>query len=202
MMNVIKAILRNGVISKTQPLYQYDYGQILQISGVELPSVYEVHFANQQHGESKTMIGGEDGVSIPDEYLLSGQDVWAWVYLHTGADDGETEYSIVIPVIARAKPTDAEPTPVQQGVIEQAIAVLNTAVETTAQDAIAAESARDEAQAYAENAAESAEHAEQQAASAGYLDVAIVDGRLIYTRTDAVNVCFVLDDGHLIMEVV
>lgn len=47
-----------------------------------------------------------------------------------------------------------------------------------------------------------AERAEQAATTAGYLDVEIVDGRLIYTRTDAVDVDFELENGHLLMEVI
>lgn len=47
-----------------------------------------------------------------------------------------------------------------------------------------------------------AERAEQAATTAGYLDIEIVDGRLIYTRTDAVDVDFELENGHLLMEVI
>lgn len=52
------------------------------------------------------------------------------------------------------------------------------------------------------NAYDSAERAEQAATTAGYMDVKIVDGNLIYIRTDAVDVDFELDDGHLIMEAI
>ena len=68
-----------------------------------------------------------------------------------------------------------------------------------AQDA--ADSAAGAAQSAAEAAAD-ADRAEQIAATAGYLDVEIVDGRLIYTRTDAVDVDFNLVNGHLLMEVI
>ena len=90
---------------------------------------YEVHFSNSLHGESKTMIGDATGVDIPDEYLLSGENVFVWVFIHTGESDGETEFSGFIPVNERAKPTDIQPTPEQQDVITQAIAVLNEAIE-------------------------------------------------------------------------
>ena len=42
--------------------------------------------------------------------------------------------------------------------------------------------------------------AEMAARESGYFDVEIVDGRLIYTRTDNVGVDFALVDGHLVME--
>lgn len=232
-------------------LWQYDYGQILQIEGLELPSAYEVHFATSERGSSITMIGTDDGVLIPDEMLLSAGTIYAYIYLHEGESDGETEYKITIPVKVRAKPTDEQPTPVQQSAIDQAIAALNAAVEQTAEDVVTtgenaeaaaqaaetatqaaqsastsesnalsyaqrAESAESNASASAqaaavsernakaseESAEESADRAEQAAASAGYLDVEIVDGRLIYIRTDQVDVDFSLEDGHLIMEAV
>ena len=58
------------------------------------------------------------------------------------------------------------------------------------------------ASASAASAYADAERAEQAASTAGYLDVEIVDGRLIYTRTDAVDVDFALDNGRLIMEAI
>lgn len=60
----------------------------------------------------------------------------------------------------------------------------------------------DDAQGYAQASAQSADRAEQAANNAGYLDVEIVDGRLIYTRTDAVDVDFTLNNGRLIMEAI
>ena len=54
----------------------------------------------------------------------------------------------------------------------------------------------------ASNASRDADRAEQAANNAGYLDVEIVDGRLIYTRTDAVDVDFTLNNGRLIMEAI
>lgn len=51
-----------------------------------------------------------------------------WIYIHTGANDGETEYQITIPVIQRAKPIDEEPTTEQQSIIDQTIIALNSAV--------------------------------------------------------------------------
>ena len=135
MTNITVANFADGSrVTRTSAVYQYDYGQILQFSVLELPSAYEVHFSNQESlGTSKTSIGNEDGVVIPDEYLLSGEKVYAWIFLHEGLDDGETEYKITIPVNKRARPTDIEPTPVQQDVITQTIAELNSAVEKVSQ---------------------------------------------------------------------
>ena len=134
-MNVTNAYMAGKRVGQTSPLYQYDYGQILKIVGIDLPSSYEVHFSNQPHGTATTQIGNADGVTIPDTYLTSGNPVYAWIYLHTGANDGETEYQITIPVIPRASISNATPTPVQQDAITEAIAALNAAV-TDAETAI------------------------------------------------------------------
>lgn len=71
-----------------------------------------------------------------------------------------------------------------------------------AQSATAAANSASAASASATSAYNDAERAEQAAATAGYLDVEIVDGDLIYTRTDAVDVDFELVDGNLVMEAV
>lgn len=135
MNNITKAVFNNTRSIVTPFLWQYDYGQILQIEGIELPASYEVHFSNQEEaGTAKTSIGSSEGVVIPDEYLQTGKPIWAYIYLHEGEDDGETEYKVQIPVKARPQATNEEPTPVQQDVITQAIAALNAAVEQTTAD--------------------------------------------------------------------
>lgn len=133
--NVVKASFVFGKSTKTRGLHQWDYGQVLKFEGLSLPSAYTVHFANQLlAGNAKTQVGGADGVTIPDEYLITGLPVYAWVFLHAGADDGETVYSVTIPVTARPRPVEDAPTPVQQGAIDTAIAALNEGV-AAAEDA-------------------------------------------------------------------
>ena len=130
-MNVIELRLKKGSVSRASGLYQYDYGQRIIFTGVELPHVYEVHFANSEHGESVTVLGDETGVDIPDACLKSGDPVYVWVYLHEGADDGETEYAAAIYVEKRAAIGGSpEPTPEQEDLITQTIAALNEGVET------------------------------------------------------------------------
>lgn len=77
-----------------------------------------------------------------------------------------------------------------------------TSQNAAAQSAAAAANSASAASASATSAYNDAERAEQAAATAGYLDVGIVDGDLIYTRTDAVDVDFELVEGNLVMEVV
>ena len=131
MKNVITAVFDTDRVVRTKPLWQYDYGQKLKLEGVELPDAYEVHFANEKHGNGYVEVGNADGADIPDACLADGRCVFAWVFLHEGESDGETEYMVTIPVNRRAKPTEETPTPVQQGLITQALAALNAAVEKT-----------------------------------------------------------------------
>ena len=104
--NIITASFPAGErTATTRSLYQYDYGQILRFEGLELPQAYEVHFSDKPYsGEATTQIGNADGVTIPDAYLLNSGYVYAWIYLHTGEDDGETRYTIKIPVAGRSMP--------------------------------------------------------------------------------------------------
>lgn len=265
--NVITMNVADGVLGTDENLFQYDYGQRIVFEGAELPFAYEVHFSNDPDGKTKTSIGDATGVDIPDEFLLTGEDLYVWIYLHDGETDGETEFRGIVPVIARAKPTNQEPTPVQQDTITQAIAALDAAVEQTGLDVIATNDAKEdaqeakrlaeEAQGKAEDAQEAAEdaqeaaetaqvaaeeaqrkaetaqgfaeaakdeatrqagiakdeadraeteadRAEQAATTAGYMFIDMDEnGHLIYTRTDAVDVDFDLNqNGHLVLEVV
>ena len=188
--NISTAVFGGSRSTRTSPLHQWDYGQVLKFTGISLPGAYTVHFSNAPtQGNAKTQIGNAEGVIIPDEYLITGLPVYAWVFLHTGEDDGETVYMVHIPVIQRPRPTEEPPTPVQQGLIEQAIAALNQGV--------------NDAQSSANQAAISAERAEQAANNAGYIDAEIDEnGHLIYRKTDAVDVDFSLANGHLIMEAI
>ena len=72
----IEMPLQRGKVGKTIPLYQYDYGQKLIITGIELPDYYEVHFSNELHGEAVTSIGDDSGVDIPDAVLTSGSPIY------------------------------------------------------------------------------------------------------------------------------
>lgn len=110
-------------------LYQWDYGQKLIFTGIELPQTYEVHFTTTRAGATLTMIGDESGVDIPDVCTHSGIPILFYIFLHTNETDGETVYAGTIPVKKRPKPSSVTPSPEQQSAITQAIAALNSAVD-------------------------------------------------------------------------
>lgn len=146
-------------------LVQWDRGQILKIEGLNLPNVFEVHFSNSKiEGKSKTQIGENEEVEIPDQYLKTGEKVYAWIYLHEGAEDGATKRFITIPIDRRPEPDDTPPDQEEQSVTAQLITAMNNAVEQTTGDAEQAGS----------SAAAAAGSAASAASSANAADAAVV----------------------------
>ena len=165
-MNIVHATFGSIREAITRAIHQYDYGQVLRFVGITLPPTYEVHFSNSKTGTARTAIGDENGVTIPEYYTQSGADIYAWVYLHTGQNDGETVYTVRIPVKPRAQPSDEAPTPVEQSAITQAIAALNGAVEASSGYASAAQQAAASVTSDASSAAASASSAASSATDA------------------------------------
>ena len=155
----------------TEPLYQYDYGQILDVSVIDgLPTSFEVHFCNKGDDDAPASIGLNNRVEIPDAFLETGKYIYAYIYLHDTENDGETEYKISIPVSTRQTVSHDTPTPVQQDEITQLMAALTAGVEA----------------------------AEQAASVSGYMFFHIDEyGHLIYEHTENVAVDFELVGGHL-----
>ena len=181
--------------------WQHDYTQVIRFADIDLPSAYEVDFANVGDKTSKTMIGNVNGVEIPDEYLTTGKAINAYIYLHDVSDSGETVRKVSIQVHGRPERTEEIPDPHQQSLIEQAIAALDAAVEQTAADVVtsgenaqaAADSAEaadeyaDAAQGYASDASGYASSAQESAESAqGYAeDAEAAAGSVLGLTADA-----------------
>lgn len=127
--NTITATAGDKTYIKTDPVFQYDYGLKLIIDGVTLPEEYEVQFCNTDSAAAKTATGNATGVMIPDEYLRNGEDVHAYLFLHTTEDDGFSVYHIHIPVIGRAAIGKEEITPIDHTEIEEALETMNELVE-------------------------------------------------------------------------
>ena len=142
-----------------------DYGILFQMPDLDLPAAYQVDFSNKlTGGTALTVVGNSDGALIPTSLIDSGKDVYAFLY-YTGVGFGKTTHVFRINNNRRAKRGTPAPTPAQQSVIDQTIAALNDAVESTAADAeqTASDAARAEA---ARTAAESAEANAEASATA------------------------------------
>ena len=90
-------------------LYQWDYGQDLVITGLELPEQTEVHFAAGFMDKALIVLGKTSGgvttVRIPDKLLETGESLKAYIYL-ADENKGETVRTISLPVTGRPKPED------------------------------------------------------------------------------------------------
>lgn len=127
--NIVTAVYAGGCYTRTEALVQYDYGQILHLSGFGLPAAFQVDFGTSRtQGETVQVIGALDNVSVPDTLLQGAANIYAFIRLHTGEDDGETVYVIEIPVVARPEITGEAPTPEEQGLIDQLMAALAAGV--------------------------------------------------------------------------
>lgn len=94
-------------------LWQWDYGQILRIQGLNLPKAVEIHFSLQESGgEAKKRVGfTKDGVTdvvIPDVMLENNDsevDYPFYVFIYNRDDaSGETVEKFALNVLARSKP--------------------------------------------------------------------------------------------------
>lgn len=189
--NVLKVAF--GAVRKiTAPpiYYQYDAKQVLRFAGITLPDVYRVDFCNVGDSSTKPMVGtAEDGVEVPDEYLLTGKNIMAYLVVSSGDDDVETRYEITIPVTKRPTPTDVEPTPAQETTIDTLIDLLNAATDGAEAAAAAAEHSRQEAE-------EEADRAAQAASNAGWVYFYIdQEGHLHYVKTENADLDFYIDNN-------
>ena len=112
-MDNIVSVKLDSRYASTLGVWQYDYGQVLRITGPELPPAVEVQFSlYEKSGETLSRVGttvdGVTEVKIPDELLThsatSNYRIYAYIYL-TDETSGNTKYEITIPVRVRSKPT-------------------------------------------------------------------------------------------------
>ena len=163
---IVTAVFKDSAYTKSDNVWQWDYGQILRIQGLKLPTAVEVHFAVSGASESITRIGTtKDGVTdviIPDSLIETGKNLVAYVYLRD-SESGNTEYQIDMVMSKRAKP-EAYNTPDDPELFGKAIEAVNKAAdraEKAGQDAVeAAGQAAEDAQQTAEDRKEVAKMVE------------------------------------------
>lgn len=128
---IVTAIFKDSTHTKVSDVWQWDYGQILRIQGLDLPTAVEVDFAVAGASESIARIGTtKDGVTdvvIPDSLIETGNNLVAYIYLRD-AESGNTEYQIDMLVTKRAKP-EAYDRPEDKELFGQAIEAVNTAAD-------------------------------------------------------------------------
>lgn len=156
MNNIIECKLESTYKEIYTGLWQYDYGQILRITGADLPKAVEIQFSlNEKGGSVITRIGttvdGVTEVQIPNELLKNGgnsqnYNIYAYIYL-TDETSGNTEYQIVLHVKSRTKPENPSEEPLPEpNIFHKTIEAVNASA--------------DRAETAEKNAKESAEKAE------------------------------------------
>ena len=93
----------------TSGLFQWDYGQILEIETTEIGTeIVEVHFACPDMSEaivcSCSFLNGVGTVQIPDRCLEQSSTISAWIYRISGTQ-GYTWKVIHLPVTSRTRPS-------------------------------------------------------------------------------------------------
>lgn len=202
--------------------WQYNETQYLIIKGLNLPEYYAVDFMNQGDAKTIRMTPTEEGVLIPDQYLLDGRPLIAYIVVIDG-ESVNTIAQATFPVNTRGEPTDISPKPSEQQQIEQLIATMNEAVENAADSAeeserqagISGEYATDSEawavgqrdgtdveetdETYQNNSKYWSQLAQQAAGKDGWVSFYIdEDGHLHYVKTENAALRFYIDAvGHL-----
>ena len=137
-MDNIVSVKLDSRYASTLGVWQYDYGQVLRITGPELPPAVEVQFSlDEKSGETLSRVGttvdGVTEVKIPDELLThsatSNYRIYVYIYL-TDETSGKTKYEITIPVRVRSKPTSPTEDPeTDPDLFRETVAAVNASAE-------------------------------------------------------------------------
>ena len=106
--------------------WQYNEKQILVITGLDLPEYYAVDFCNEGDADTITMTASAAGVEIPDQFLLTGKRLIAYIVVVDG-EAVNTIGQITFPVNVRGRRTDISPEPAEQQQIDELVNLLNNA---------------------------------------------------------------------------
>ena len=205
-------------------LYQYDYGQILRVSDLELPEYVTVDFSlTDTRGSTETRVGKTtDGcleVQIPNELLknshVSANTEYYMIYAYIYVSDetsGNTVYKVILQVKTRSKPSDIGTDKEEKKLLDEAVNAVNAAAGRAETVLKTATDVRNEAESWAhghvgypdrdkDNAMYYSEAAKQVATKNGYCRMEINEnGHLILERTENIkdSLDFRLNEkGHL-----
>ena len=158
-------------IELTDELWQYDFGQKIQVTGIELPDVCEVHFQYDNLTETKTVTGykQEDAliIDIPNEALTSRGIIKLYIYL-VSSEEGRTVNVAIMHVNRRMKPEGFE-VPEDIDLFHHTLLAANEYMQQTKNAKKSAETAADQAESArkaAETSADEAKTAKENAETA------------------------------------
>ncbi|MEE3475201.1 MAG: hypothetical protein VZQ79_07660, partial [Ruminococcus sp.] len=117
----------------TEPLYQWDTGQKLALSGLpQTASDIQVHFANaampQAIVKATELVDNLPTCDVPNVFLQFGSaaKARAWVFYKASSTEGYTVRTVLIPVTPRKRPNDyvSPEDPDSKGIVDRAIELL------------------------------------------------------------------------------
>lgn len=169
--NIIECRLDSTCKEIYTGIWQHDYGQVLRITGVDLPKAVEVQFSlRDKGGDTLTRIGttvdGVTEVKVPDS-LLKNENctqnylIYAWIYI-TNDTSGNTEYQIILHVKSRPKPEEPSEEPLPEpNIFHETVEAVNAEADRAEVAEQKAKASATEAGKYAKSASESATAAEK-----------------------------------------
>lgn len=137
--NIIECRLDSTCKEIYTGIWQHDYGQILRITGADLPKAVEVQFSlRDKGGDTLTRIGttvdGVTEVKVPDSFLKNENCtqnylIYAWIYV-TDDTSGNTEYQIILHVKSRPKPEEPSEEPLPEpNIFHETVEAVNAAAD-------------------------------------------------------------------------
>lgn len=179
-------------------LWQYDYGQRLQINGLNLPDVFEVHLFWKGLEEAKVVTGYTENnkfyVDIPNESLKQRQAITVYIYLST-PETGKTVNTVMMFVNKRPEPEGFE-IPEDIDLFHRTLTAVGEYTRQTKEAAQMADARATESESWAhghklyperdkDNAKYYADQAKQVATQNGFCRMEIrEDGHLYLSRTE------------------
>ena len=170
-------------IELTDELWQYDFGQKIEVTGIELPDVCEVHFQYDNLTETKTVTGykQEDAliIDIPNEALTSRGIIKLYIYL-VSSEEGRTVNVAIMHVNRRMKPEGFE-VPEDIDLFHHTLLAANEYMYQTKNAKKSAETAADQAESARKSAETSADEAKTAKENA---ETAVKNAEAFKTETE------------------
>lgn len=197
-------------------LWMYDYGQKLQINGLNLPNIFEVHFKWRGLEKAKVVTGithdGVSSVDIPNEALSQNGAITAYLYLST-PEEGQTVNTAIMYLERRIAPEGFE-IPEDVDLFHHTLIAVDEYSKRAKKSETVANEKAIESESWAhghskypernkDNAKYYSEQAKQVATFNGFCHMEIrEDGHLYLTRTDNLlqNLNFKINNGRLEVE--
>lgn len=112
--------------------WQWDKGQRLRITGLDIPNGTQVHFIvdDTTVTEIAGVIDGVARVAVPDAVFLEEGTVQVYIYLSEDDSTAETLYTAILTVRGRPQPEDySDPTEEQESMFQEAIDAVGVRAE-------------------------------------------------------------------------